>query len=132
MNPGVDIRIKQNLKVLKLAAMLKELESHIRDARENQQSHEEFLLNLTETEVQIRAENSLKRRIKESKFPLMKPMETFDFEKALDLDANLLKRLSTCEFIEKKQNVIFLGRSGTGNYRKFLFMERNKNISLFL
>jgi len=114
MNPGVDIRIKQNLKDLKLGAMFKELESHLRDARENQQSHEEFLLNLTETEVKVRAENSLKRRLKESKFPLMKPMETFDFEKALDLDANLVKRLSTCEFIEKKQNVIFLGRSGTG------------------
>ncbi len=114
MNPGVDIRIKQNLKDLKLSAMLKELESHLRDARENQQNHEEFLLNLTETEVRVRAENSLKRRLKDSKFPLMKPMETFDFEKALDLDANVLKRLSTCEFIEKKQNVIFLGRSGTG------------------
>ncbi len=114
MNPGVDIRIKQNLKDLKLSAMLKELESHLRDARENQQNHEEFLLNLTETEVRVRAENSLKRRLKDSKFPLMKPMETFDFEKALDLDANLMKRLSTCEFIEKKQNVIFLGRSGTG------------------
>ncbi len=114
MNPGVDIRIKQNLKDLKLAAMLRELSSHLRDAQENQQSHEEFLLNLTETEVRIRAENSLKRRIKESKFPLMKPMETFDFEKAPDLDTNQVKLLSTCAFIEKKQNAIFLGRSGTG------------------
>jgi len=38
------------------------------------------------------------------------------------LDANLVQRLSTCEFIEEKQNVIFLGRSGTGNYAKFLVM----------
>lgn len=114
MNPGVEIRIKQNLKDLKLSAMLRELGSLLRDARENQQSHEEFLLNLTETEVNTRAENSLRRRLKEAKFPLIKPMETFDFEKALDLDANLVKTLSTCEFIEKKQNAIFLGRSGTG------------------
>ena len=101
MNPGIDIRIKQNLKGLKLAAMLKELESHLRDARENQQSHEEFLLNLTETEVRIRAENSLKRRLKDAKFPLMKPMETFDFEKALDLDTNLVKMLSTWGAVQK-------------------------------
>jgi DNA replication protein DnaC len=114
MNPGVEIRIKHNLKDLKLSAMLRELGSLLRDARENQQNHEEFLLNLTETEVNTRAENSLKRRLKEAKFPLIKPMETFDFEKALDLDANLVKMLSTCEFIEKKQNAIFLGRSGTG------------------
>jgi DNA replication protein DnaC len=114
MNPGVEIRIKHNLKDLKLSAMLRELGSLLRDARENQQNHEEFLLNLTETEVNTRAENSLKRRLKEAKFPLIKPMETFDFEKALDLDVNLVKTLSTCEFIEKKQNAIFLGRSGTG------------------
>lgn len=114
MNPGVDILVKQNLKQLKLATMLKQLESHLRNARENRQSYEEFLLNLTETEVLCRAENSLKRRLNEAKFPLMKPMETFDFESAPDLDARLIKTLSTCEFIEKKQNVIFLGRSGTG------------------
>ncbi|MDD4275351.1 MAG: ATP-binding protein [Desulfobacter postgatei] len=82
MNPGVEIRIKHNLKDLKLSAMLRELGSLLRDARENQQNHEEFLLNLTETEVNTRAENSLKRRLKEAKFPLIKPMETFDFERA--------------------------------------------------
>lgn len=114
MNPGIDIRVKENLKDLKLAAMLKELEPHLRDARKNQQSYEEFLFNLTEIEVQTRAENNLKRRLKDAKFPLMKPMETFDFEKAPDLDARLVKSLSTCEFIEKKQNAIFMGRSGTG------------------
>ncbi len=53
------------------------------------------------------------------KYPgLMKPMETFDFEKAPDLDTNQVKLLSTCEFIEKKQNAIFLSRSeGTTNIR---------------
>ena len=122
MNPGVDIRLKENLKDLKLTTILKELEPHLRDARQNQQSYEEFLLNLTEIEVHTRAENNLKRRLKDAKFPLMKPMETFDFEKALNLDTNLVKMLSTCEFIEKNQNAIFLGRSGTGNYVKLSLM----------
>lgn len=114
MNPGIDILVKQNLKDLKLTTMLQQLEPHLKDARENQQSYEEFLLALTENEVEFRAKNSLKRRLNEAKFPLMKSMETFDFDKTPDLDARLIKTLSTCEFIKEKQNVIFMGRSGTG------------------
>ena len=51
MNPGIDILVKQNLKDLKLTAMLKQLEPHLRDARENQQSYEEFLLTLMVSDV---------------------------------------------------------------------------------
>jgi len=35
-------------------------------------------LELTAAELQARAENSLNRRVREAKFPLLKPMETFD------------------------------------------------------
>jgi DNA replication protein DnaC len=114
VNPGTQIQIKQNLKELKLATMLRELESHLRSANDHKESYEDFLLSLTEIELQVRSENGLKRRLKEAKFPLMKPMEIFNFEKTPDLDARLVKKLSTCEFIENKQNIIFLGRSGTG------------------
>ena len=114
MNPGVDIRLKENLNDLKLTAMLKQLEPHLRDAQENHHSYEEFLFNITDVEVRTRADNNLKRRLKDAKFPLMKPMETFDFDKAPDLDSRLVKSLSTCEFIEKKRNAIFMGKSGTG------------------
>ena len=114
MNPGIDILVKENLKDLKLTTMLNQLEGHLREAQEKKQSYEEFLLNLTETEVQFRAESSLKRRLRDAKFPLMKAMETFNFEKAPDLDALMIRTLSTCKFIEEKQNVIFMGRSGTG------------------
>ena len=44
----------------------------------------------------------------------MKTMETFEFEKAVGLDARQLKELCTCEYIRQSHNVIFLGNSGTG------------------
>ena len=114
MNPGIKISIRQNLKTLKLATILNDFESHLRDAQENKQSYEEFLLNLTDSEVQSRAENSLKRRLRDAKFPLMKPIETFDFTKTPELDSRQIKTLSTCEYIKRKQNVIFMGGSGAG------------------
>lgn len=114
MNPGTQILLRQNLKTLKLSTMLKNLEGHIRQAKQNKLDYEEFLLNLSEAEVQVRLENGRKRRQQEAKFPMLKPLETFDFEAVPDLNARLIKELSTGEFIKKAENVIFLGKSGTG------------------
>jgi DNA replication protein DnaC len=50
----------------------------------------------------------------EAKFPLQKPLETFDFEAATGLDARLITELSSCEYAQKSRNVIFMGKSGTG------------------
>lgn len=65
-------------------------------------------------ELQIRAENRLQRRLKEARFPLMKSLEMFHFEKAVGLDARQIRELCTCEYLKHSQNVIFLGPSGTG------------------
>ena len=114
MNAGMKALLNDNLKSLKLSTMIRNLQSHLRQAKQDKSSYDEFLLNLTEVEVQVRKENGRKRRLREAKFPLSKPLETFNFEAAPDLDARLIKELSGCEYIEKTRNVIFMGKSGTG------------------
>ena len=114
MKTTVEMVLRQNLKALKLSTMFSCLEEHIRQASQSHQSYEEFLLGLTDIELQVRSQNRLKRRLKEARFPLMKPLETFEFEKAVGLDARQFKHLCTCEYIRQHHNVIFLGNSGTG------------------
>ncbi len=114
MKAAVKAQLVSNLKFLKLSSMLAELEVCVRQARESRQGYGEFLLNLTEIEAASRMENGRKRRIKEAKFPLLKPIEIFDFEAAPDLDTRLIKELLGCHYIKEARNVIFLGRSGTG------------------
>ena len=114
MNAGMKALLNENLKSLKLSTIIRNLASHLRQARQDKLSYDEFLLNLTEAEVQVRKENGRKRRLREAKFPLIKPLETFNFDAAADLDARLIKELSGCEYIEKTRNVIFMGKSGTG------------------
>jgi DNA replication protein DnaC len=114
MNAGMDALLIENLKVLKLSAMKRELERHLRQAKQDKLGYDEFLLNLTEVEVLTRKENGYKRRLSEAKFPLVKPLETFDFGAAPDLDARLIKELSGCEYVKESRNIIFLGKSGTG------------------
>ena len=114
MNAGMKALLIENLKSLKLSTMISNLASHLRQAKQDKLEYEEFLLNLTEAEVQVRKENGCKRRLREAKFPLIKPLETFDFGAAAQLDARLIKELSGCEYIDKSRNIIFLGKSGTG------------------
>ena len=114
MNAAVMAALLPNLRSLKLSAMATNLERQLRQAREEKEAYEEFLLNLTEVEVATRMENGRKRRIREARFPLLKPLETFNFEAAPDLDTRLIKELADGQYIKEARNVIFLGRSGTG------------------
>ncbi len=114
MNAGMKAVLMENLKTLKLSAMKRDLDSHLRQANQDKLGYDEFLLNLTEAEVATRKENGYKRRLSEAKFPLIKPFETFDFGAAPELDARLIQELAGCEYVQKARNVIFLGKSGTG------------------
>ena len=114
MNAGMKALLIENLKKLKLSTMIRNLEALIRQTKQDKLSYEEFLLNLSEAEVQARQENGRKRRLREAKFPILKPMETFNFDAAPELDVRLMKELSSCDYVKKGRNIIFLGKSGTG------------------
>ncbi|ACV68303.1 IS21-like element helper ATPase IstB [Desulfohalobium retbaense] len=114
MNPAVSVTLKENLQSLNLSQMAKELESFLRQARESGMDYAELLLQMTDHEMRIRADNRLKRRLKEAKFPLIKTIEGFDFEITADLDRRLIRELCSGEYVKEHKNVIFLGKSGTG------------------
>jgi DNA replication protein DnaC len=114
MNAGMKALLIENLKKLKLSTMIRDLEGLIRQAKQEKLSYEEFLLNLSDAEVQARQENGRKIRLREAKFPILKPMETFQFEAAPELDVRLMKELSDCDYVKKNRNIIFVGKSGTG------------------
>jgi DNA replication protein DnaC len=114
MTAGTLMELRANLKALHLSSMARNLEGLLRQAKENGIGYDEFLLDLTGAELQARAESRLNRRIKESRFPLLKPLETFDLAAVPDLDIRLFRELTGCTYIQERRNVIFLGRSGTG------------------
>jgi DNA replication protein DnaC len=114
MKTGVKVRVVENLKELKLSAMVSHLEEELREAKEGGKSYEEFLCTLTEIEIQNRTSNRERRLIREARFPLLKPLETFEMEEAKGLEKRVIMELSSGEYIKEKRNVIFLGRSGVG------------------
>jgi DNA replication protein DnaC len=114
MKAGALMELQANLKLLKLSTMARDLESFVRQARETGIGYDQFLLNLIAAELQARSESRLNRRIRESKFPLLKPIETFDLTATPELDIRLFRDLAEGGFIKEHRNVILLGRSGAG------------------
>lgn len=114
MNAAMTAMLQENLLFLKLSTMMKNLEHIHRQALENKLGYNEFLLNLTQAEVQVRKENGRKRRIREASFPLHKPLDTFEFDAAPDLDPRFINDLANGSYIKQNKNIIFLGKSGTG------------------
>ena len=106
--------LEHNLKELKLTNMKQHLEQHLRQAREGGIDYTQFLLELTEIELHVRSNNREQRRIKEAKFPLLKPLESFDFEIPPQLDKRLIRELATGDYLKTKRNIILMGKSGTG------------------
>jgi DNA replication protein DnaC len=114
MTTGTLIELQANFKALNLSSMARNLEGSLRQARESGIGYDEFLIELTATELQARAENTLNRRIREAKFPLLKPMETFDLSAVPELDLRLFRDLAGGGYIREHRNVIFSGHSGAG------------------
>ena len=114
MKAATEILLKENLKALNLSHMFTSLGSLVRQARENGTSYEEFLLALTEVELQIRSENRLKRKLREAKFPLLKTLEQFDYSSAEALDKRLMRELESGDYLASHRNIILMGKSGTG------------------
>ena len=56
----------------------------------------------------------VQRRIRAARFPAVKSLDTFDFLAIPSLNKPLVMQLARCEYIERSENVIAIGNSGTG------------------
>ncbi|MEZ5379666.1 MAG: IS21-like element helper ATPase IstB [Acidimicrobiales bacterium] len=83
-------------------------------ARNDHWTHEEFLAACLEREVAARQANGGELRIKAARFPARKTLEEFDWDHQRSLKRDVITHLGVLDFIEARQNVVFLGPPGTG------------------
>ena len=77
-------------------------------------THEEFLAACLEREVASRQDHGGENRIRAAHFPARKSLEDFDFDHQRSLKRDVVAHLGTLDFVEAKDNVVFLGPPGTG------------------
>ncbi|WP_146553645.1 IS21-like element helper ATPase IstB [Rummeliibacillus sp. SL167] len=111
---NTEIMLDHIVKQLRMPTIGRQYRSLAREAEERNLSYEGYLLALLETELQTREENQRQRRLKQASFPVQKTLDTYDFGMMPSLNRNRFITLAKGEFVEKKENLIFLGNSGTG------------------
>jgi DNA replication protein DnaC len=74
----------------------------------------EFLELLAESETAFREEKRVKSWLKQSRLPIGRTFESFDFLFNRSIDREKIAMLATCEFIRRKETVLLLGPPGTG------------------
>jgi len=109
-----EILLSHYLKTLKLPTFQREYQKLARLCATEGVDHVEYLFRLSEREMIERDRRKVERRIKAAKFPVVKSLDSFDFVAIPKLNKMQVLELARCEWIERRENVIALGPSGTG------------------
>ena len=117
MSDRSTLLLQYNLKELKLPTFLREFGKVAVQCAAEGVDHPDYLLRLSELELIDRHHRMVGRRIKAARFPSMKSLDSFDFKAMPSVNSRLVAQLARCEYIERHENVIAIGNSGTGKTR---------------
>ena len=99
---------------LSLAAVAEQYANLADEATKKKRSFVEYLEQVLRAEARLRGERRRQMLTKLAAFPAVKTLETFDFDAAPSAPKARIQELAGMAFVERKENVIFLGPSGTG------------------
>lgn len=112
MNGNAQLKIQ--LKTLKLAGILDNLDLRLLEAQSNQLAYSEFLSLLLTDELEARDQRKLGRLLTQARMGVQKTLESFDFSFNPSPFAPQIRELATCRFLDRAENIFFLGPTGTG------------------
>jgi DNA replication protein DnaC len=102
------------LDTLNLKSMRENYQSVAEDSLKAGASYERFLCQLSEQEVLGRLNRQVQVRIKKAQLPSLKTLDSFDFQALPQLDKQRVIEFIKGGYIEKAENILALGNSGTG------------------
>jgi DNA replication protein DnaC len=108
------VLLEYYLKKLRLPTMLREYVPMSAVCRDERSDFPIYLLRLSEREILDREKRAAERRIKEARFPVVKTIDTFDFNAQPSINEQLVRGLMRSEYIDKRENILLIGNSGTG------------------
>ena len=103
-----------HLKALRLPTFLREYDKVARQCAQEGLDCSRDLFRLCELELLDREQRAVERRIKAARFPVLKSLETFEFRAIPSVNKRLVLELARSEYLDRRENVLALGNSGTG------------------
>lgn len=106
--------LKETLEFLSLKSMAANFEEEAKKALKRKDSYTDYLKNLAEEEMLQKIERSINTKIVKARLPYIKTLEMFDFSFQPSIDEKYVKELSNLSFLEKAENILFVGPPGVG------------------
>lgn len=114
MSEAPQILLQHPLKKLRLPTFQGEYAKQAQLCAAENKDHVQYLMRLCEMELIDRDQRMIERRIKAAKFPSTKSLDSFDFKIMPSLNKPLTMELARCDYLDRRENIIALGPSGTG------------------
>ena len=77
-------------------------------------TNDELIAYLVQSEWDDRHNRRIERLTKSARFRYTAVMEAIDYRPSRQLDKNLVRRLGSCGFIQKRENILITGSTGVG------------------
>lgn len=106
--------LKQQLKQLRLKAMHENLDIFINEAIRTKLSYADFLLMMSQSELDARYSKKRETALKKSNMGRLKRIEEFDFDFNPGINRQLVMKLLQCDFIRNSENILIAGPTGVG------------------
>jgi DNA replication protein DnaC len=107
-------KLHQLLTQLRLKGMAGALDQEIQRAEKEASPVSEVLHRLLAEEQAYRQDQSLRYRLKRARIPWDWTLKTFPFDKQPGVSKAQIQELSGLAFVERKENLVLIGKPGTG------------------
>jgi DNA replication protein DnaC len=116
--------IKRKMEYLKMQYAPSLLSEILEEATKNKTKQIDFFETILRLEIEHREQSRIATSLRVSGLPKGMHLDNFDYMFQPSVEKERIEYLATSDYIRRKENVLFFGPPGVGNYRKFLFMER--------
>lgn len=107
-------RLIDNLTKLNLNNMVASIADYRQKVNDSQISFSEALLELTDKEIAYQRQESLKRRIKRARFPIVKRLSDFNYQFQPLVNRQQIDEFAIMSFLDNQENIIFIGSPDVG------------------
>jgi DNA replication protein DnaC len=106
--------LHQLLETLKLRGMLAHIDEVLKSVEQEGAAFQDAISALLQAEYRDRQARYLESRIKNAKLPWEWTLDTFPFSAQPGIKKSQIMTLAKLNFIERRENLIFIGKPGTG------------------
>jgi DNA replication protein DnaC len=108
------LRIDAALTTLHMPGAKRSWRALAQDAATSGRGVSAVLAALFEAELHNRAENAVRQRLRQARFPVTKTLESFDFAAQPSVDKATVLALARGDFVRAHHNAVLVGNTGTG------------------